>query len=224
MKRFTQFSTVAFLLVFSFSSFAGVVLGSTRVIFNEDQPDATLTLTNTRDDKSYLVQSWVGTNGPAGEKAPFIVTPPLFRLGHGQKNILRIVNVNDDLPGDRESLYWLNIKPVPANDHESANELQVIIKSSVKLFYRPASVRSAAADAYKKLNFIRKDEGVEIVNPTPVYVSLYKLTFSDKDIKDVSMLPPFSHTFVRSTQRIGQIQWQAVNDSGALTSMMHYVF
>ncbi|MDI8993129.1 fimbria/pilus periplasmic chaperone, partial [Salmonella enterica subsp. enterica serovar Anatum] len=43
------------------------------------------------------------------QHAPFMVTPPLFRLNGGQKNVLRIIRTGGNLPEDRESLYWLDI-------------------------------------------------------------------------------------------------------------------
>jgi len=59
------------------------------------------------------VQSWVDSGGKNRAKAPFLITPPLFRLDAKEDNVLRVVRTGGNLPGDRESLYWLNIKPFP---------------------------------------------------------------------------------------------------------------
>ncbi len=48
-------------------------------------------------------------------KAPFLITPPLFRLDAKQENVLRIIRTGGNLPADRESLFWLNIKSIPSS-------------------------------------------------------------------------------------------------------------
>ena len=46
-------------------------------------------------------------------KSSFYYYPPLYRLDGGQQNIERVV-VTGNLPQDKESLYWLNIKAIPS--------------------------------------------------------------------------------------------------------------
>lgn len=225
MKRITLITTLALaLLIVSANTIAGVVLGGTRVIYWSDKKEATLTLTNTRDDISYLVQSWVSGDEKKTTQTPFIVTPPIFKLGGGKKNILRVVNVDGDLPDDRESLYWINIKPIPGTEQEKDNELQVIIKSTLKLFYRPSSLKDVAATAYKKIEFTKNDSGVDIYNPTPIYINLYSLAFDGVQREGVSMIPPKSHIFIHVDKHVGSITWQAINDNGSLNDTMSYHF
>ncbi|WP_150149569.1 fimbria/pilus periplasmic chaperone, partial [Enterobacter bugandensis] len=78
----------------------------------------------------WLVQTWVD-RGVNGSKTPFIVTPPLFRINPGVENILRIVRTGGSLPEDRESVFWLNVKSIPATaDRVPHNHvLQVVVKS-----------------------------------------------------------------------------------------------
>ncbi|HEC2037737.1 TPA: molecular chaperone [Klebsiella oxytoca] len=222
MKLFTCF-VVAFL--FSQSCFAGVVLGSTRLIYNSDEKEATLTLTNTREAKSYLVQSWVSSSGSNKENVPFIVTPPVFKLGGGKKGMLRVLYTDNSLPRDRESLFWLNVKPIPAQDIEAQNELQVVIKSKIKLLYRPDSLRDDAPQAYKKLRFSKIPDGMDIYNPTPYYISLYSLMLNGKEDSQISMLPPFSHNKLKTIAgNLNTSQWQAINDNGSPSEIMKATF
>ncbi len=47
------------------------------------------------------------------KRSQFVITPPLFSM-QGKKNTLRIINAtNHQLPGDRESLFWVNVKAIP---------------------------------------------------------------------------------------------------------------
>jgi P pilus assembly chaperone PapD len=59
----------------------------------------------------------------------------------GQKeNTLRIIDAtNNQLPQDRESLFWMNVKAIPSMDKSklSDNTLQLAIISRIKLYYRP---------------------------------------------------------------------------------------
>ncbi|HGB6406542.1 TPA: molecular chaperone, partial [Salmonella enterica subsp. enterica serovar Oranienburg] len=90
----------------------------------------------------YLIQSWVD-GGQKSDRSPFIVTPPLFRINPGEENILRIVRTGGFLPENRESVFWLNVKSIPAMDSRAPDEnrLQLVVKSRLKLFYRPSGLK-----------------------------------------------------------------------------------
>ncbi len=66
--------------------------------------------------------------------------------------MLRIVRAGGNLPEDRESVYYVNVKAIPpAPAEESANTLQLAIKTRMKLFYRPAGLKGNPMDSYKAL-------------------------------------------------------------------------
>jgi P pilus assembly chaperone PapD len=46
---------------------------------------------NNSDSVPYLIQSWIEMPEGNANKAPFIITPPLYRLDGGQQNIERIL-------------------------------------------------------------------------------------------------------------------------------------
>jgi len=92
-----------------------------------------------------------------GPKAPFLITPPLFRLDAKEDNVLRVVRTGGNLPGDRESLYWLNIKAIPSSKHvEGMNTLQIAINTRIKLLYRPSSIQGKPEDVADNWNGIAK--------------------------------------------------------------------
>ncbi|WP_159225556.1 fimbria/pilus periplasmic chaperone, partial [Klebsiella pneumoniae] len=84
-------------------------------VYDGDKKEASASIRNTEKSGVYLVQSWVD-NGERGGKAPFIVTPPLFRINPGEENMLRIIRTGGNLPPDRESVFWINVKSIPATD------------------------------------------------------------------------------------------------------------
>ncbi len=110
---------ISALLMATTAAQAGVIIGGTRVIYPGDKKEASVPVTN-NDDINYLIQSWVDTDAPGAAKAPFMVTPPLFRINAHQDNTLRVVRTGGDLPKDRESLYWLNIKSIPSSVKKQA--------------------------------------------------------------------------------------------------------
>ncbi|HCH38315.1 MAG TPA: fimbrial assembly protein, partial [Enterobacter sp.] len=87
MKQLLTAVMTAFLLVCATAQ-AGVMMGGTRVIYEEGKREATITVTNMDTRVPYLVQSWV-ENQAADDKrpVPFVVTPPLFRLDPEQENV-----------------------------------------------------------------------------------------------------------------------------------------
>jgi P pilus assembly protein, chaperone PapD len=78
---------------------AGVIIGGTRIIFDGAKKEASIGITNP-DNVPYLIQSWIDVQDEQSGKAPFIITPPLYRLDGGQKNLERIV-MTGSLPQGR---------------------------------------------------------------------------------------------------------------------------
>ncbi len=63
--------------------------------------------------------------------------------GVKKENTLRIIDAtNNQLPQDRESLFWMNVKAIPSMDKSklSDNTLQLAIISRIKLYYRPGKL------------------------------------------------------------------------------------
>lgn len=205
------------LLTLSTAAQAGIVMGGTRVIYQEGKREAAISVTNADTHSPYLVQSWV-ENYAQNNKArvPFIVTPPLFRLDPEQQNVLRINFIGGTLPADRESVFWLNVKSIAPTRKDEVNKLQINIKSKFKIFYRPNGLAGEPADAWRKLTF--KIDGSRLVaqNPTPYFVSFFTLSVGGKEITEPGMIGPFSHR-EWLVNRTGVIKWRAINDFGGMT-------
>ena len=93
---------------------AGVALGATRVIYPAGQKQVQLAVTNNDEKSTYLIQSWV-ENADGAKDGRFVITPPLFVMKPQKENTLRIMYVGpNNLPADRESLYWVNVKAIPS--------------------------------------------------------------------------------------------------------------
>ncbi|HGF4628853.1 TPA: molecular chaperone, partial [Escherichia coli] len=117
----------------------GIVLQRTRVIYDASRKEAALPVANKGAETPYLLQSWVD-NIDGTSRAPFIITPPLFRLEAGDDSSLRIIKIADNLPENKESLFYINVRAIPAkkkSDDVNANELTLVFKTRIKMFYLP---------------------------------------------------------------------------------------
>jgi len=95
---------------------AGVVIGGTRVVFPGASRDIAVRIEN-KGQEPALVQAWIddgdARSTPENARAPFAITPPVFRIDPGRGHALRIVHVGGHPPSDREVLYWLNVLEIP---------------------------------------------------------------------------------------------------------------
>ncbi len=124
----------------------GIVLQRTRVIYDASRKEAALPVANKGAETPYLLQSWVD-NIDGKSRAPFIITPPLFRLEAGDDSSLRIIKTADNLPENKESLFYINVRAIPAkkkSDDVNANELTLVFKTRIKMFYGKVTFPASA--------------------------------------------------------------------------------
>ncbi|EOW4282748.1 fimbria/pilus periplasmic chaperone, partial [Escherichia coli] len=164
MKRIS-FAVLALLMTAQQCFAGGVALSTTRVIYDGGKKEASLTVENHNKNEEFLIQSWIDdVNG--NKKTPFIITPPLFKLDPDKNNVLRIVNIEDTLPKDRESVYWINVKAIPAKsaENENKNVLQIAVRTRLKLFYRPKGLPGSNLEAMKQLRFQCQNNQIVVNN------------------------------------------------------------
>lgn len=171
------------------TAMASIVVETTRVIFLSSDQEKTIGVYNS-DATPSLVQSWVSREDKKSND--FMMTPPLFRLEGKGKAQIRLVKMNQDLPKDRESLYWLNVKGVPPVDPNAANIVAFTINSRLKLIYRPVglNVSKQVEDAHKELEFSLSGNRLLVKNPTPYYVMLKTLIAGTEDLKFPGYIEP----------------------------------
>lgn len=156
----------------------GIAPGATRVIYPESDNQTSLPITNSDSHERYLIQAWV-ENEKGQHAREFIVTPPLFAAAPKSENTLRIVYTGKPLPADREVVYWMNVKAIPAVDKASvgdANTLQLAVLSRMKLFMRPDGLKMSEPESADHLQFQQTAGQVVVKNPTPYYQSLVNVS------------------------------------------------
>lgn len=215
---------------------SSVVLNSTRVVLNNGEKETNLRINN-NNPYPVLVQSWIEDSQSESSKIEsskyFIVTPPVYKMEQETSQIIRIIKRSDDLPNNKESIFWLNVLEVPpsiAGDN-TGNTLRLAFKTRIKVFYRPEGI-SSPTDEYlheaMRCSKTRRDNGgeeLECENTSP-----YNLSFSSakiktahglKDITDkILMIAPFgkNRVVLESDDTASSFIYALINDYGAAVS------
>lgn len=230
-KRLSFFLSLALLplgfISHSMSAEGGLKLPQTRVIFNSETKNATASIQN-RGDSVYLIQARVLSSlKPNAPKAPFAVTPPLFRLeAHNQQTVRIVRQGASGLPVDRESVFYLSFLAIPAvpDEETAATRLSIGVQTVIKLFYRPARLSLSPEQAAGKLVFDKKNNALMAHNPTPYYLTLNTLSVDTKSVVNSDtpmMIAPFSTLTYPYTGSGHTVAWTVINDFGGISEPYH---
>ncbi|EST57895.1 fimbria/pilus periplasmic chaperone [Proteus hauseri] len=209
---------------------AGVIISGTRVIYNENEKEVTVKISN-EGKVPVLIQNWIDTGNvdakPENIQVPFVLTPPVFRIEPEKSQSLRISFTGAAaLPKDKESIYWLNVLEIPPNANtEIDNKLQIAYRSRIKLFYRPDALKDkiGAINAAEGLQFSIAGNKLKAINNSPYFVSLVSITIAnnEKNPIDGEVVPPLGqHEFTLpngvSANLGSKVVYRYVNDWGAM--------
>ena len=203
---------------------SGISLSRTRVIFLSTDNSQSIAIQN-HGQRTYLVKSVVNTTPEGQEIAPFMVTPPLFRLEANTQHTLRILRLKEEkLANDKESIFYLSTIVVPSSPKLNESDvttmsarISVGVENIIKLFYRPSGLSMTIEQAEDKFIFTQVDNQLQVNNPTPYYLTFYHLTLDGTPLNvrnSVSMIPPFSRVSYPVKGEVRQVQWSVINDYG----------
>jgi len=205
-----------------------VKLGATRMIYNPDSSGGTLSVIN-QQDYPILVQSRVYA-ADKQSNAPFVVTPPLFRLDGNQQSRVRVVRTGGAFAADRETLYWMCVTGVPPKPEDvwgqdqdgksqapkvATLEVQLRINNCIKLMVRPASLKGDPTDQATSVTWSREGGKLKAVNPTPFFMNLKEVSVGGRKVEGLDYLPPKGEkTFTLPVGASGKVQWKIITDYG----------
>jgi chaperone protein EcpD len=212
---------------------ASVTIGGTRVIYPLEQREVTVKLNNDSRNAS-LVQVWMDDGNantkPSESKAPFVITPPIFKMAANKAQTLRVMLSGASLPQDRESVYWLNVLDVPPRPEANAdvNTLQLAYRTRIKVFVRPPRLPGRPDEAPRTLDWkiVPAPQGggnaLAVSNPSAYYVSFSEVsvTANGRTYKNETggMVAPHGNEIIPVPQlngvRTGKIHYTAINDYG----------
>ncbi|AZI88550.1 molecular chaperone FimC [Kosakonia sp. CCTCC M2018092] len=220
MQNLLRMSIAAvFLISSAVNAEGGISLGATRVIYPAEAKQTSLAVNNSDNNSRFLINSWI--EDEQGQKVKtFAVTPPLFVSEPNSENTLRIIYVGPPLPGDRESLFWLNVKAIPSVEKESLagkNVLHLAILSRIKLFVRPSTLTDLVQEAPEALSFALEGNTLKIANASSYYLSLVNMHINQRKVNNVMVAPKKSTQVALPPDARGDLTFQTVNDYGAVT-------
>ncbi|EPY6886869.1 fimbria/pilus periplasmic chaperone [Klebsiella variicola] len=206
-----------------------VTLGATRVIYDPDGRGAELWVENGQD-YPMLVQSRT-VDESQKKSAPFVVTPPLFRLDGNQRSRLRIVRTGGEFPTDRETLQWLCVKAIPPSGGDNwlktdgkagksgapAVGFLVSLNNCIKLLTRPASLHGTPLDVAGNVKWQREGSQLRGRNDSPFYINLISLKVNGVEVSQPHYIPPYgtqTYTVPRGGAGGSRVQWQIITDNG----------
>lgn len=156
---------------------AAIALDRTRIVFDGTQKSVSLNITNENKHLPYLAQAWIEDENGNRINGPLIVLPPVQRIEPGKPSQVKIqaLPAIGQLPQDRESLYYFNLREIPPRS-DKPNTLQIALQTRIKLFYRPEGIiktRSEIANPWQEKLIVRRTgEKFMIKNPTPYYITI----------------------------------------------------
>jgi chaperone protein EcpD len=210
---------------------ASVTIGGTRVVYPLDQREVTVKLNNDSRQPS-LVQVWMDDGNadttPGDSKAPFVITPPIFRMDANKSQTLRLVFGGAPLPQDRESVYWLNVLDVPPKPDAKpdVNTLQLAYRTRIKVFMRPVKLPGTPDEAPRTLAWkivpAKGGDALSVSNPSAYFVSFSEIRVSanGKTYKNDTggMVAPHGEEIIpipkMSGVHAGKVHYIAISDYG----------
>ncbi|ESE41977.1 MULTISPECIES: fimbrial biogenesis chaperone [Shewanella] len=227
-----RLSVLISLLIIVFPSSASVVMTNTRVIYPSDAKERSVQLKN-NDSFPNVVQVWTDINNsestPENADGPFLALPAIFRIEPNRGQLFRLIYSGGELPKDRESLFYLNFLQIPplSKDNAGENQMLVMLKNRVKIFYRPVEIKSNPENVGREISFnVNKINGgieVDVINKSPFYASFVdvKLISGNQELKvPVDMVEPKGNKLIKvyNQQFVSihpmKVKFTIVNDFG----------
>ncbi|PVZ83011.1 fimbrial protein [Serratia sp. S1B] len=164
---------------------AAITLDRTRVVFPGSNNVLSLKISNPNKELPYLAQAWIEDESGKKINSPFTVLPPIQRLEPEDSSMLQVRSLPavSQLPQDKESLFYFNVREVPPKS-EKSNVLQLALQTKVKFFYRPQALvvqaDSTKAPWQEQLTLHPEGDGYRLDNPTPYYVTVVEVSLASK--------------------------------------------
>ncbi|MTH47111.1 fimbrial biogenesis chaperone [Intestinirhabdus alba] len=209
-------------LFFIGSASASLILDQNRVVFSAAASQVAVVKVENPTSNDFLMQSWVeDKNGNPQED--IFVDPPLAKIKAQRKVALRLTAINPRLAdGNEEKLYWLNVKEIPRLvAAEGSPRLEIVVRTRIKLLYRPKSVPPRLDKHYSQLKWRRSANGIMIHNPTPYYITFNKIWSGSNEQNNfaVDMIAPYSDLEIKDSRALAasRINFNVINDFGDTT-------
>ncbi|ADO46986.1 fimbrial biogenesis chaperone [[Enterobacter] lignolyticus] len=197
----------------------------TRIVFNASDKSVSVRLTNQSKTEPYLAQSWIEDIN--GKKTRDFISPlpPMMRIEPGEQAQVRLMGQPTlaQLPQDRETLFYYNMREIPPKPQEK-NVMQIAMQSRMKLFWRPKAIvlKEGQLLPLEKVALSRTATELTLNNPTPYHMTVGYLGTNGKTLMpgaESIMVAPFSKASEKLKNLPAQFQIGFISDYGGLEMM-----
>lgn len=200
-------------------AWGGIYIYGTRVIYPAQKKEITVQLMN-EGSRSSLVQSWIddGDTSLPPEKihVPFVMSPPVAKVSGGSGQQLKIKQLANTLPEDRESLFFLNVLDIPPNSAESEgkNMIKFAMQNRIKFIYRPQGIAGVDEKSFSRLNVRDVSGGINIKNNSANWITIPEIVGNSKINSETVLLAPWSDKKVITTAVVNHYKVTLIDDHG----------
>lgn len=206
-------------------AFSQISFDRTRVVLDNAKKNSQTIVINNSSETPFLAQAWIEDSNGQKITSPLAALPILQRINPGQDKQLKISTMGDisQLPNDKETMMFLNVLGVPPKDGSAGAQINIVVQSKMKLFYRPVGLPTySQVNGWVEEVVAKRSSGsLTLENPTPYHVIIY--AFSDprgRTIEKDVILKPFSSETV-NVNVADNFVMMIVNDQGAGTRVSY---
>ena len=164
MMKLTPLKALSLMLLgTALNAHAAINLDRTRIVFPEGDKASSLKVDNQSKTLPYLALSWIEDENGRKEDSHFMALPPIQRIEAGASSQVRSVKqaAVGQLPKDRESLFYFNLREVPPNS--GASEARVPVPESTPIA-RPQPPARAISRSWRLSPTIASCDGLRPVS------------------------------------------------------------
>lgn len=120
------------------------------------------------------------------------------------------------MPGDRESLFYLNVLDIPPNSDENKdkNIIKFALQNRIKLIYRPPGVQKVDKATFSRLQLLRAPGSISVKNNSANWITISEVKAKSKVNKETLLLAPWSSQSITTTAVVNSYTVTLIDDSG----------
>lgn len=200
-------------------AWGGIYIYGTRIIYPAQKKEITVQIMN-EGSRGALVQSWIDDGDtslpPEKIQVPFVMTPPVAKVSGGSGQQLKIKQLANTLPQDRESLFFLNVLDIPPNSTESEgkNIIKFAMQNRIKFIYRPQGITGVDKNSFSRLNVSYARGAIKIKNNSANWITIPELVGNSKINKETLLLAPWTDKTITTAAVVNHYNVTLIDDHG----------
>lgn len=211
LVTYLKIISVLFLLISGVTQ-AAVVMNASRIVM-AGTLEKTIMFDNTSDNP-FIVQ----VESDNKDKPDFVAVPPVFKIKEKGGQTVKVKLLSSELPQNRESLFYLDFTQIPGvrKNENDDDRLNIIIRSRLKVIYRPAAVNAFSSKDENKVSYRLQGGALVISNKSPNILSIRDISNGKRILAEkLTLLPGDDYSAVLKGDHLsGPLNAVMINDYG----------